>query len=98
MHRQLGDGWCVAERGHTNGNGLGLHDVARLLPGAMALTRRPTTTTARAPITLCQRNATFVYVAAKATEAIPAMRPTKAPFADACRNPIARMNTPRIEP
>jgi serine/threonine protein kinase len=64
----------------------------------IALTITPTTTTATAPTTFCQRNAIFVNVATQATEPIPAMRPRKAPVPVACRKPTARMKTPRIEP
>ena len=40
----------------------------RLRPLVTRLTAIPTMTTATAPITLCQRNATLVYVAAQPTE------------------------------
>jgi copper homeostasis protein len=63
-----------------------------------SLTITPTTTTATAPTTLCQRKATRVNDAAQATETMPATRPTNAPLPVARGNAIARMKTPRIDP
>ena len=62
------------------------------------LTSEPTTTTATAPITLCQRNAMLVYLNVQATDAMPAINPMNAPLDVARGKPIARMNTPRIDP
>jgi hypothetical protein len=58
----------------------------------------PTTTTTTAPTTLCQRKAIVVKEATQATDAMPAMRPTKAPVPVANGTATARMKTPRIEP
>src|SRR6185503_6221508 len=53
---------------------------ARSLLGRIALKTSPPTTAATAPITLCQRKATFVLLAAHATEPMPVSKPAKAPF------------------
>ena len=72
--------------------------VAALSTSANMLIASPTITTTTAPMTLCQRKATFVNAAAHATDPIPAIRPMKAPFAVARGTATASMKTPRIEP
>ena len=54
--------------------------------GSTRLTPSPTVTAATTPITLCQRNATFVNEAAHPTDAMPAISPMNAPFAVAHQN------------